>query len=72
MTTEPSSTAASGAPADSRLVPAIALILTMAWGIGWIWVAGTGAEQWYLWVGAPVIALMWVAIGWQSRRRPQP
>ena len=69
MTTEPRSTAGSGPRANTRLLGTIAVILTMAWGIGWIWVGGTGAEQYYLWIGAPVIALMWVVIGWYSQRK---
>ncbi|MGC5614810.1 hypothetical protein [Georgenia sp. Z1491] len=68
MTTEPSSTAAEQPQDTIRLVSVVAVVLTMAWGIGWIWVGGTGAEQLYLWIGAPIIALMWVLIGWWSTR----
>ncbi|MGC5627700.1 hypothetical protein ACPYO6_05560 [Georgenia sp. Z1344] len=68
MTTEPSSTAADRPQDTTRMISMVAVVLTMAWGIGWIWVGDTGAQPYYLWIGAPLIALMWMAIAWSSRR----
>lgn len=56
---------------SARPVVLVAVVLSMAWGLGWIWVADSGAQQLYLWIGAPLIALMWMFIGWSSTRGPR-
>jgi hypothetical protein len=54
-----------------RWMPRISLIITIIYGVGWIWVGGTDATKLYASVGAPLVASLWIATGWiiSDRRR---
>ncbi|SJM47392.1 hypothetical protein CZ771_01805 [Actinomycetales bacterium JB111] len=54
-----------------RWMPRIALLVTIVYGLGWIWVGGTDATKLYAVGGGALVAILWIANGWiiSDRRR---
>ena len=71
MNTEYESGHAQKDDAVVRWLPRIAILITILYGLGWIWIGGTDATGPYAYIGGPLIALLWVATGWvvNDRRR---